>query len=75
MPNPHTNIAVSALTVRERQVLARVAAARTSKQIAVELGIALKTVNSHRQNIAQKLGTSSVADFTRYALANAIDVD
>ncbi|MEP6494134.1 MAG: helix-turn-helix transcriptional regulator [bacterium] len=61
------------LSFRERQVLARVAAGKTSKEIATELGIAIRTVNTHRENLAKKLGTSSVAVFTRYALEHGIE--
>ncbi|HEY4218315.1 MAG TPA: LuxR C-terminal-related transcriptional regulator [Gemmatimonadaceae bacterium] len=63
------------ISARERQVLARVAMGRTSKQIASELGITLRTVHAHRENLAKKLGTSSVAAFTRYALEHGIDIE
>ena len=65
----------SPLSFRERQVLARVAAGITSKEIAAELGIAIRTVNTHREHLAKKLGTSSVAVFTRYALEHGIDLE
>ena len=60
------------VSARERQVLSRIAAGKTSKQIAADLGISLSTVNTHRENIAKKLGTSSVAAFIRYALDNGL---
>ncbi|MDB4913184.1 MAG: regulatory protein LuxR [Gemmatimonadetes bacterium] len=60
------------LTARERQVLGRIALGYTSKKIAERLGIGLRTVNCHRENIAKKLGTSSVAALTRYAIENGI---
>jgi FixJ family two-component response regulator len=60
------------LTARERQVLGRVALGLTSKKIAEQLGIGLRTVNCHRENLAKKLGTSSVAALTRYAIQNGI---
>lgn len=60
------------LTARERQVLARIANGHTSKKIAEQLGIGLRTVNCHRENLARKLGTSSVASLTRYAILNGI---
>ncbi len=63
------------ISARERQVLARVAVGRTSKEIATELGITLRTVHAHRENLARKLGTSSVASQTRYALEHGIDVE
>ncbi len=63
------------ISVRERQVLGRVAAGMTSKQIAADLGITLRTVHTHRENLAKKLGTSSVAALTRYALQHGIEAD
>jgi FixJ family two-component response regulator len=55
-------------SARERQVLACIAHGKTSKQIAAELGISLRTVNTHRENIAKKIGSSSLASMIRYAI-------
>lgn len=55
-------------SAREQQVLARIAQGKTSKQIAAELGISLRTVNTHRENIAKKIGSSSLAAMIRYAI-------
>jgi len=63
------------ISARERQVLGRVAAGMTSKEIATDLGITLRTVHTHRENLAKKLGTSSVAAMTRYALLHGIEVE
>ena len=63
------------ISARERQVLGRVAAGMTSKEIASELGITLRTVHTHRENLARKLGSSSVAAMTRYALEHGIGVE
>lgn len=64
------------LTAREREVLARIAAGMTSKEIAVGLGISLRTVNTHREHLAKKLSTSSVAGLVRYAIEHGItDID
>lgn len=60
------------LTTREREVLARIAAGMTSKEIAVALGVSLRTINTHREHLAKKLSTSSVASFVRYAIENGI---
>jgi FixJ family two-component response regulator len=49
------------LTPREHQVCAGVARGLKSKEIAVELGSAVKTVNVHRSRVMAKLGVSSVA--------------
>ena len=60
------------LTPREREVLARIAAGMTSKEIALSLGVSLRTINTHREHLAKKLSTSSVAALVRYALENGI---
>ena len=58
----------SPITRRERQVLVRVARGNTNKEIAAELGISHRTVETHRESIARKLGISSVAGQTRYVI-------
>ena len=63
------------LTPRERQVLSRIAGGKTSKAIAAELKISLHTVKTYREKLAQKLGASSIAALTRYAIENNIDGD
>src|SRR5581483_3271513 len=56
------------LTPRELQVLKLIAEANTSKEIAQELVISVKTVERHRQNILDKLGMSDRVELTRYAI-------
>lgn len=56
------------LTVRERQVLIGVAEGRTNREIAVELGISHRTVETHRESLMRKLGIRTVAGLTRVAL-------
>lgn len=58
------------LTPREQQVLERIVAGRLNKQIADDLGIAIKTVEAHRANIMDKLQANTVADLMRVALAS-----
>ena len=60
------------LTARERQILSLIAAGKRSKDIASELGITLRTVNTHREHLAKKLGTSNAAGMTRFAIENGI---
>jgi NarL family two-component system response regulator LiaR len=57
--------AVDALTRREREVLCLIAAGRSNKRIAFELGIAEKTVKTHVGHVLAKLG---VSDRTQAAL-------
>lgn len=62
----------SILTTREINVLQRLAEGKTTKEIAFELAISVKTVETHRANIFEKLGLSSVAELTKYALREGI---
>jgi DNA-binding NarL/FixJ family response regulator len=60
------------LTPRELQVLKLIAEAYSSKQIAQELVISVKTVERHRQNILDKLGMSDRVELTRYAIRRGL---
>lgn len=55
------------LSAREHEVLGHVAAGRTNRQIAAELGISQNTVNRHIENIFAKLGVSGRAAATAFA--------
>jgi DNA-binding NarL/FixJ family response regulator len=59
-------------TPRELQVLKLIAEAHTSKEIAAELVISIKTVDRHRQNILDKLGMSDRVELTRYAIRRGL---
>jgi DNA-binding NarL/FixJ family response regulator len=60
------------LTPRELQVLKLIAEAHTSKEIAADLVISIKTVERHRQNILDKLGMSDRVELTRYAIRRGL---
>ena len=60
------------LTSREREILQLVAEGFTSQQIANELKISPRTVETHRANVMQKLKLDSVSDLTRYALRKGL---
>jgi DNA-binding NarL/FixJ family response regulator len=60
------------LTPRELQVLKLIAEAHTSKEIAAELVISVKTVERHRQNILDKLHMSDRVELTRYAIRRGL---
>ena len=63
---------VASLTPREREVLQLIAEGRSTKQAAAELGISVKTIETHRHNIMEKLAVHSVAELTKYALRQGI---
>jgi DNA-binding NarL/FixJ family response regulator len=60
------------LTPRELQVLKLIAEAHTSKDIAQELFISIKTVERHRANILDKLGMNDRVELTRYAIRRGL---
>lgn len=60
------------LTPRELEVLKLIAEANTSKQIAEELVISVKTVDRHRANILEKLGMRDRVELTRYAIRRGL---
>jgi DNA-binding NarL/FixJ family response regulator len=60
------------LTGRERQVLTGVAGGRTNKEIALELGISHRTVESHRESLMRKLDIYTVAGLTKIALEEGL---
>lgn len=61
-----------ALTPREREVLQLVTEGFANKQIAAELGIAVKTVEKHRWHLMDKLDIHDTATLTRYAVSAGI---
>lgn len=61
-----------ALTSREQTVLLKLAQGKSNKQVAVELDISVRTVETHRKNIKTKLGISSTAGLTRYAMQHGV---
>jgi len=64
------------LTKREFEVLGLVATGRTNKEVAEGLFISVKTVETHKTNILQKLGLKNTAELVKYAIKNKlIDVD
>jgi DNA-binding NarL/FixJ family response regulator len=56
------------LTDRERQVLQLVAEGKTTKEVAEVLGLSVKTADSHRTRIMQKLEIHETASLVRYAI-------
>jgi DNA-binding NarL/FixJ family response regulator len=57
---------------RERQVLQLVAEGKTNKEIATLLGISVKTAESHRSNMMDKLNIHDTAGLVRYAIRKGI---
>ncbi len=64
--------AFTLLTPREREVLQLIAEGRTTKQIASALFVSAKTVDTHRQQLMEKLNLRSVAELTKYAIREGL---
>ena len=60
------------LTNREQTILLQLASGKSNKAVANTLDISVRTVETHRKNIKRKLGISSTAGLTRYALENGV---
>jgi FixJ family two-component response regulator len=55
----------TALTLREREVLAQIAAGATNKEAARELGLSSRTIEDHRASIMKKIGAKNAAELMR----------
>lgn len=60
------------LTQREQEVLKWIACGYSNKQIAAKLFISVKTVETHRTRIMQKLNLHHTADLVRYAIQSGL---
>jgi DNA-binding NarL/FixJ family response regulator len=67
-PEPPAPASADGLTARERDVLGGIARGLTNKEIAAELGISHRTVETHRESLMRKLNIRTVAGLTRYVL-------
>jgi DNA-binding NarL/FixJ family response regulator len=67
---------LATLSPRQREVLRLIAEGLTTKQIAQTLEISVKTVESHRSQLMERLGIHEVAGLVRYAIiVGLIDVE
>jgi two-component system response regulator NreC len=62
----------SPLTEREREVLRLLALGHTNAEVAQQLHLSVRTVETHRANIQSKLGSTSRADLVRHALDSGL---
>ncbi|MBW6417354.1 response regulator transcription factor [Celeribacter sp. PS-C1] len=60
------------LTEREQTILLELAQGKSNKEVAAALDISVRTVETHRKNIKRKLGISSTAGLTRYAMEHGV---
>jgi len=64
--------AAEVLTARQREVLRLVAGGKSTKEIAYDLTLSVKTVETHRAQIMERLGIRDVAGLVRYALRTGL---
>lgn len=69
---PKAASTLSLLAAREREVLQALAEGSSSKEIAQQLGISVRTVETHRSNIMGKLDLHSIAMLTKYAIREGL---
>lgn len=62
----------SILTAREREVLQLLTEGKSKKQVALQLNMSVKTVETHRQKIMEKLDIYSIAELTKYAIREGL---
>jgi DNA-binding CsgD family transcriptional regulator len=67
-----TGVLRDRLTPRQREILQLLAEGKTSKEVAVVLGVSTKTIETHRANIMKRLDCHSVGELVRYAIRNKI---
>jgi len=70
-PKADTSV-FSVLTLREREVLQFMAEGKTTKAIASHLEVSVKTIETHRQHVMQKLNLHSLAELTKYAIREGL---
>jgi DNA-binding NarL/FixJ family response regulator len=72
MLNPQITDSIENLTTRERELLQLIAEGNTTKEIASRLGISVKTADTHRTNVMNKLNIHDIAGLTRFAIQNGL---
>jgi DNA-binding NarL/FixJ family response regulator len=72
LKNPETTRLPNDLTKREYEVLGLVAMGKGNKEIAEQLFISVKTVETHKGHILEKLGLKNSAELIKYAIKNNI---
>ncbi|MEL7299607.1 MAG: response regulator transcription factor [Pseudomonadota bacterium] len=69
---PSTRDGREPLTSREQTILLELAQGQSNKEVARTLDISVRTVETHRKNIKRKLGISTTAGLTRYAMEHGV---
>ena len=68
----HAHSAFDRLSPREREVLQLIAEGKATKEVAAMLRVSIKTAETHRRNLMDKLHVDSVAELTKYAIREGL---
>ena len=60
------------LSARERETLQLISEGKATKEVAALLGVSIKTIETHRRNLMEKLRLDSVAELTKYAIREGL---
>jgi DNA-binding NarL/FixJ family response regulator len=63
---------LEALSPRQREILKAISSGRTTKQIAYDLGLSIKTIETHRAQIMERLDIHDVAGLVRFSIRNGL---
>jgi DNA-binding NarL/FixJ family response regulator len=64
--------AFSVLTPRERDVLQKLAEGKSAKEIAFDLNLSIKTIETYKIKVQEKIGVSNLAELTKYAIREGL---
>jgi DNA-binding NarL/FixJ family response regulator len=74
LESPPTKLSERKPTQRERQIIRLLGAGKSHKEIAAELGMAVRTVETHRAKIMLKLGLNTLPQLIQYAMRNGLTI-
>lgn len=63
---------MNSLSVREIEIVKLIVEEKSSSEISQQLNISIRTVETHRKNIAKKIGSASLVAITKYAIQEKI---
>jgi DNA-binding NarL/FixJ family response regulator len=72
LANGRASSAFSTLSPREREVLQLLAEGKSTKEMAAHLKVSVKTIETHRKQIMDKLNIHTVAELTKYAIREGL---
>jgi DNA-binding NarL/FixJ family response regulator len=72
MTSDRTGSVFSILSAREREVLQLLAEGKSTKEIAGDMNVSIKTIETHRKQIMDKLDIHSIAELTKYAIREGL---